>query len=349
MNVGQIKIFSWGTAGLLTAGLAFYVALFVRNLDAKRRPPDREKIQAALEAAEPPKPKAADLVSYDDVRRLYLPSCDHCKDNKNCKHLNWTGKPPPPPAAVAVVDPNAKPPIVPVSDLIKIQMVQVDLSDPKLSSVGLKYKPKSTIPNNAAAGFFLLHAGDHLASPHAYARIETINSQGVVFAFDDKARENETISPDEFDLKNKIVQVDPDGVLRPVLSGIPAGKHAPWRPNKTTLFGQNKYQIGVDDAAYANENYAKILAEDLRTGRHQDPRTGRYDGIEVQSVTPGSFADRHGAEEGDVIKSINGHAVTSVQEAISYAKMNAGQFTTWEIVIERNGRLETITYNTPQQ
>jgi hypothetical protein len=348
MNIGQIKIFSWGAAGLLTTGLAFYVALFVRNLDAKRRPPDREKIQAALEAAEPPKPKAADLVSYEDVRRLYLPSCDHCKDNKNCRHLNWTGKPPPAPAAVDVhVD--EKPTPDPVSELVKIQLVEVDLSDPKLSTVGLKYKPKSKVPNNAAAGFFLLHPGEHLASPHQYARIESIDSQGVVFAFEDKTRADETIFPDEFELKTKIVQVDPDGVIRPVLTGIPVGKTAPWRPNKTTPFGQNRWQIGVDDAAYANENYAKILAEDLRTGRHQDPRTGRYDGIEVQSVTPGSFAERHGAEEGDIIKSINGHPVTSVQEAISFAKMNANQYTTWEIVVERNGRLQTFYYNTPQQ
>lgn len=348
MNIGQIKILSWGAAGLLTAGLALYVGLFVRDLDAKRRPPDREKIQAALEAAEPSKPKAADLVSYDDVRRLFLPSCDHCKGNPNCRHLNWTGKPPPPPS-VAPETVVETPKAIPISDLVKIQMVIVDGTDPKQSAVGLKYKPKSMIPNNAAAGFFLLHPGDHLAAPHQYARIEAINSQGVVFAFDDKSRENETISPDQFDLKTSIVQVDPDGVMRPVITGIPVGKHAPWRPNKTTPFGQNRYQIGSEDAAYANENYAKILAEDLRTGRHQDPHTGRYDGVEIQSVTPGSFAERHGAEEGDIVKSINGHPVTSVQEAISYARMNASQFTTWEVVVERNGRLQTIYYNSPQQ
>jgi hypothetical protein len=349
MNIGQIKVFSWGTVGLLTVGLGVYVAFFVRDLDSKRRPPDRDKIQAALEAAEPAKPKAADLVSYEDVRRLYLPSCERCKDNPNCRHLNWTGKPPPPPAATTVADANVKPPVVPVAELVKIQMVQVDLSDPKLSKVGLKYRPKSTIQNNVAAGVYLLHEGDHLASPHQYARIESINSQGVVFAFDDKGRESEAISPDEFDLKSTIVQVDPNGVIMPTIAGIPKGSAAPWRPNKTTPFGQNRYMLGLEDVAYANDNYPKILAEDVRTGRHQDPRTGKYDGIEIQSVNPGSFAERHGAEEGDVIKSVNGHPVTSVQEAISYAKMNASQFSTWEIVVERNGKLQTFYYQSPQQ
>ncbi len=340
MNIGQTKVLSWGTAGLLTVGLGVYVAVFVRDLDSKRRPPDRDKIQAALEAAEPTKPKAADLVAYEDVRRLYLPSCERCKDNPSCRHLNWTGKPPPPPAANTDTDANVKPPVVSVAELVKIQMVQVDLSDPKLSKVGLKYRPKSTIQNNVAAGVYLLHEGDHLASPH---------SQGVIFAFDDKGRESETISPDEFDLKSIIVQVGANGVIMPTIAGIPRGSAAPWRPNKTTPFGQNRFMLGLEDVACANDNYAKILAEDVRTGRHQDPRTGRYDGIEIQSVNPGSFAERHGAEEGDVIKSVNGHPVTSVQEAISYAKMNASQFSTWEIVVERNGKLQTFYYQSPQQ
>ena len=64
----------------------------------------------------------------------------------------------------------------------------------------------------------------------------------------------------------------------------------------TQAFGQNCYMLGTDDVAYANDNFAQILAEDVRTARHQDKRTGKYDGVEVKSVTPGSFAERHGAE-----------------------------------------------------
>ncbi|HEV8111286.1 MAG TPA: PDZ domain-containing protein [Planctomycetota bacterium] len=349
MNIGQIKILSWGAAGLLTTGLGLYVAVFVRDLESKRKPPDAAKIQAALEAAEPAKPKAADLVPYEDIRRLFLPSCEHCKENPHCRHLNWTGKPPPPPAAPTNPDVDVKPPVVAIAELVRIGMIQADLSDSKLSRVWLKYRPKASVQNNAPAGGFLLREGDHLVSPYQYARIETINSQAVVFAFDDANREAETITPDEFDLKSTIVQVDPDGVIMPKITGIPRGSQMPWRPNKTTEFGQNKFMLGLEDVAYANDNYAKILAEDIRTGRHQDARTGKYDGIEIQAVSAGSFAERHGAQEGDIIKSVNGHPVTSVQDAINYAKMNANQFTTWEIVIERNGKLQTFYYHSPQQ
>jgi len=349
MNIGQVKVFSWGAAGLLTAGLAVYVVLFVRDLESKRKPPEGSRIQAALEAAEPQKSKAADLVLYDDVKRLFLPSCESCKGNPDCRHLNWTGKPPPPPPSEPTPDGPEKPPVIPVAELVKLGMIQVDLSDRKLSRVWLKYRQRAGVQNTASAGGFLLREGDHLAAPHQYAKIETIDSTGVTFTFEDEGREPETVSADEFDLKTSIVQVDPNGVIMPQIKGIPVSVAPPWRPNRTTEFGKNKFMLGTEDLVYANDNYPKILAEDVRTARHQDPRTGKYDGIEVQSVTPGSFAERHGAQEGDVIKSINGHPVTSVQEAINYAKMNANQFTTWEIVVERNGKLQTFHYQSPQQ
>src|SRR5690242_16360830 len=166
MNIGQVKLLTWATASLLTLALAVYVGLFVRQLESKRRPPDPAKIQAALDAAEPVKPKAADLVLYDDVRRLYLPSCERCKDNKTCRHLNWTGRPPPPPEAPATAEVDPKPPVVPVADLLTVAMIQVDLSDRKLSRAWVKYKAKSGVQNNAAAGGFWMREGDHLASPH---------------------------------------------------------------------------------------------------------------------------------------------------------------------------------------
>ena len=349
MNIGQIKVLCWGSAGLLSAGLALYVGLFVKDLEKRRTPPDPNQIAKELDKAEAVKAKSADLVAYDDVRRLYLPQCDKCKElGVRCRHLNWTGRPPPPPPEKGSNGEPSKPPVVAMSELVKIQYCQVDLSDRKLNRVWLKYRPKAAVQNTAAGGGFWLKEGDHLAAPHDYARIEKIDSQAVHFSFDD-GREEEKIYPDEFDMKTTIVQVDQDGVIRPKLGGVPKGDVKPWQPARTTAFGTNRFMLGTDDMAYANENYPKILADEIRTGRHQDPRTGKYDGIEVQSVTPNSFAERHGAEEGDVIKSINGHPVTSVQEAISYAKMNANQFTTWEIVVDRNGKLQTFYYQSPQQ
>ena len=350
VNIGQVKILCWGTAGLLASGLALYVAWFVRDLDAKRRLPDPNKIQQDLEKAEVVKAKPPETVSYDDVRRLFLPSCERCKDDPKCRHLNWTGKPPPAPATPTNPGEASKPPVVAVSELVTIQMIMADLSDRKLSRVWLKYRPKAGVQNNAAGGGFWLHEGDRLASPHESVRIDSIGHEDVTFVFDDANRTPETLTAEKFtkfDLGSAIVQVENDGVLKPLVKGPPKADVKPWNPARTTAFGNNRYMLGSEDVTYANENYAKILADEVRTGRHQDPRTGKYDGIEVQSVSPGSFAERHGAQEGDVIKSVNGHPVTSVQEAINYAKMNSGQFTTWEIVVERNGKLHTFYYQSP--
>jgi len=347
MNIGQVKILSWGSAGLLAAGLGLYVFLFIRDLDQKRSIPDGKKVQEVLEAVQPVKAKASDLVSYEDVRRLFLPSCERCKENPSCRHLNWTGKaPPPPPTAQQPTEP-VKPPKVPVAELIRIAMVQVDLANPAQSFVFLKYRPKAGVQGGGAAGGFVLHEGDRLASPHEGIRVEKITSEGVAFAFDEEGRESEIVSPSEYDLKTTIVQVGEDGIVRPKIGVIPRAESAPWRPTQTKAFGQNRYMLGTEDIAYANENFAQILAEDVRTARHQDKRTGKYDGIEIKAVTPGSYVERHGGQEGDIIKSINGHPVTSVQEAINYAKMNANQYTTWEIVIERNGKLQTFYYHSP--
>jgi hypothetical protein len=48
-----------------------------------------------------------------------------------------------------------------------------------------------------------------------------------------------------------------------------------------------------------------------------------------------------------VIKSINGHAVSSAQEAIHFAKTNADRYNTWEVEVENMGRTRTITYESP--
>jgi hypothetical protein len=349
MNIGQVKILSWGSAGLLAGGLGLYVFLFITDLEQKRSLPNGKDVEKVLEAVQPVKAKASDLVSYEDIRRLYLPSCERCKDNKSCRHLNWTGKaPPPPPTAQEPTEP-VKPPKVPVAELIRIAMVQVDLAGPSQSFVFMKYRPKAGVQSAGAAGGFVLHEGDRLASPHDGIRVEKIAAEGVAFAFDEEGREGEIVTPSEFDLKTMIVQVGPDGVVMPKVAGIPKGDFAPWRPAQTKAFGQNRYMLGTEDIAYANEHYAEIVANDVRTARHQDKRTGKYDGIEIKAVTPGSYVERHGGQEGDIIKSINGHPVTSVQEAINYAKMNANQFTTWEVVIERNGKLQTLYYQSPQQ
>ncbi|MEZ5974077.1 MAG: PDZ domain-containing protein [Planctomycetota bacterium] len=72
-------------------------------------------------------------------------------------------------------------------------------------------------------------------------------------------------------------------------------------------------------------------------------------GIEVMEVRAGSIAARHGAQSGDVIISINGYPVNSQQEAIQWAKDNGDNYEVFTVVVERLGRLETLTYRKPAQ
>jgi S1-C subfamily serine protease len=82
---------------------------------------------------------------------------------------------------------------------------------------------------------------------------------------------------------------------------------------------------------------------------HRDPKTGAYDGIEIRQVPAGSMAANHGAQAGDIIKSINGHPVKSVQEAINFAKNNANLYDVWEIEVENKGQIRIVTYKVPKK
>jgi S1-C subfamily serine protease len=112
------------------------------------------------------------------------------------------------------------------------------------------------------------------------------------------------------------------------------------------VFG-NRVQVGTEDLKEISENYSDILANEMRTRRHRGS-DGAYDGIEITEIKPGSVAERHGLKGGDVIKSINGHAVNSVSEAVSYVKNNAGIHEgAWEVVIENLGSERTVYIDPP--
>src|SRR5262245_18920742 len=169
MNIGQIKIWTWGAAGVLTLGLSAYVFDFITLLEEKRKPPDRKVVQEVLDKVQAPQAKNDDLIPYTEAKRILA-------------ELNWTGKvkaveaPPP-------VEVKPELPIIPVKKLVSICMVKVDLGDRKGSRVYLKYKPEAGLANNAATGGFLMKEGDHLAALHEHIAIETISAEGVVFAF----------------------------------------------------------------------------------------------------------------------------------------------------------------------
>ena len=79
----------------------------------------------------------------------------------------------------------------------------------------------------------------------------------------------------------------------------------------------------------------------------RDPQTGSVVGLRVTHVAPNSIPEAHGLVEGEVVKSINGHPVTSLNSAIAYVKKEAATTDRWIVVIERQGREYTRTYHSP--
>jgi hypothetical protein len=302
---------------------------FVSNFQERGRAPDQVAAKKVFDSVEAPKLKSDDLLSYEEAKRLIAT-------------LDWTGAPKAePPPVVPVEQPKVQ--VVQVKRLVIILAVKQDLGDPKDSQVALRYRPDAAVANPAVAKFSLLKEGDRLAAPQNHVKIQSITSEKVTFAFDDEARAAESLSPNEFDAKSTIVVVGPDGVIQKPRVTIPTAREE-YRPGKTAQLGTNRFRPGGDDVKEFGERYAEILGKEVQTRRHQDPRTGKYDGIEITSVQPGSIAARHGAQEGDVIKSINGHAVNSTQEAINFVKVNSNNYTTWEIVVENKGKTRTVTY-----
>lgn len=335
MNIGVIKIWAWATAALLTLGLSWYVLTFVKNLPELNRPPDPAVVKKVLEGGQIAPTKSDAVYAYSDVKHVMA-------------EINWTGKVKAVEAPVATVPDKKEPTVVPVKKLIKITMVREDPVDPTGSRIFIKYRSEAGVPNNGPTGGFILHVGDHLASPHNGIKVDAIAASGVTFTFDDAKREKETLGPDEFDARAQIVQVSPDGVLLPkVRTSIPKGQQTAFIPKQTTQIGRNQFKLGTEDVAEFERRYQEILSSEVRMDQHRDPRTGKYDGIEIKSVQAGSIADRHGAQAGDIVKSINGHPVNSQAEAVQYVKNNANAYTHWEIEVENMGKTRTVTYESP--
>jgi hypothetical protein len=348
MNIGQIKIVSWTSAGILSLGLAFYVWDYVAHMAVRNQLPDPKHVKQVLEDVEPIKVKAEEVVPYPDIKRLFHTSCGECATNKNCRHLNWTGKEKEKPKVGD--DTPQEAPKVKVDELVSVLMIKADMADRTSSSIFFKYKNKATnvgLNNNGPAGGFLLREGEHLGAPYDKVRLDEITGDGAYFAFEGEERERELLAPGTFDVVGPVV-VGPDGVILPPATGlIPSIKEQPFSLTRTTKIGSNDWLIGTDDKKYFAEHYTEELSRNVRTARHQDPRSGKYDGIEITGVTAGSAIAAHGAQEGDVIKSINGHPVTSVSEAVQYVKAHSGETSLWEVVVESKGVLKTVTYHSP--
>lgn len=213
----------------------------------------------------------------------------------------------PPPAA----------PLVEVTDLVKVLSITCDLSAPEHSFIQVRY-----LTTDVGVTFALLRTGDVLSPQHADIVLASIEPSTATFTFADGSRAPEVVS---------CARVDSQVALE--------------QPRYTMKLGEDRYWLGVDDLKRIREEQEHVLESDGEIRQHRNPKSGKYDGIEFRSVRPGSIAARHGFRDGDVVRSINGHAVSSICDAITFVKANSDSVTTWDVVVEHMRGLRTLTFD----
>lgn len=339
MNIARIKGLTW-LATLIVGGiLGWDVYQFLKNKAELERYVPESTLEGVLNDVEQPEPPKNKLVAYGTVLKVF-------------RDMDWTGKAPPPKIEIDQATLDQGPPKNPVSDLLRVIVLQVDTQDPAGSLAYVFYTdPKLSAFNDKEHEDRILRVGGKIHKPFDHIEVKAITQEGVVFVFtNDPEREQEVVMSEEYDLGTTqgIVVVD-NAVMPQQTQQIYANPNPPqFNPRESVMIRKNEWQVGLDDVQELNDDYSRILSQDLRYRTHRGP-DGRVDGIQITNVTPNSLPARHGVTGGEIIKSINGHPVKSVNEAIAYVKKESEKTDTWVVVFEKQGRTYTRTYHSPQE
>jgi|SRR6185503_3850507 len=342
MNIQRWKGLVWLGSVAVGAFLVYYVYDFLQKKEMLAKEVPDEEITAVLEGIKRPEEQKTDVVDYALIKRVF-----HEHD--------WTGKERVKPV---VQKEGEKPPPVPkvaVATLLKVQAIKVDTSKPEKSLAYVTFvDPKLAVHKGKEDT--ILRPEDRLFAPYQDIRVEAITREGVVFAFDDAARERETVTTSPYQSAQHgelgIVMVGPEGVIERELQkqvDLASPELPPWQPEQLTQLRKNEWQVGTGTLAELDRDYSRILSRDVRYATYKNPKTGATDGIKISYVAPNSIPAQAGLSEGEVLKSINGHRVTSVNDAIAFVKANAKATDTWLAVFEKQGREFTRTYHSPGQ
>ena len=71
-------------------------------------------------------------------------------------------------------------------------------------------------------------------------------------------------------------------------------------------------------------------------------------GLKINSVPEGTFVSDRGLRSGDVLRSVNGQQVTSIQQLGDVMRSLSKNATTLSIAVDRSGRMYTLTYTVPR-
>lgn len=330
MNVSTIKTVLFLVSLGLFGGLGYFA--YQQKTQPRWSYWNKEQAKAVLDTVTRPETPDARIVNYDGVVKPVLMLFD------------WTGAPPKKVQDAAPVEegPVEKPKTV-VAELITVLATQVDTGDPGGSRAFVFWKKAEHKDQKID-----LSIGRVMPAPYDSAVVKDIRNDGVEFAFTRDDQENELVQVPR--AADRMVIVDGLENLRQPLARRVFPTAAPdtnaW-PDTTRRLAVDIYEIGSAELTAFGNDYPRILTEDVRTESFF--KDGRRAGLKITEVKAGSLAAQHGAQAGDVIISINGHAVSSEQDAIKFVKNNAGTTTVWQVVIENLGRQRTVTYNTPKK
>jgi hypothetical protein len=339
MNIQRWKGLIWFGSLLVGGYLAWFVTDFLRARKELSREISREHVAAVLDSVKRPAEPEIDVVDYKDIQRVF-------------STMDWTGKPPPVVEKTAGPEVQEKPKVA-VSSLLKVLAIKVDTVEPAKSLAWVKFVDNRLTRHNEVKEDSILRPEERLFQPFQDVRVEAITPDGVVFAFDDAGREKETLKTVPYAAGSElgVVVVGPGGAIMPKTERRVLERAAtqPYNPARTTQIRKNEYQIGTETLRDLDQDYSTILSRDVSYGPYRNPKTGQVEGIKVNRVAPGSLPAQHGLTEGEILKEINGHRVTSVNDAVAFVKANADHTDTWVALFEKQGREYTRTYHSPSR
>ncbi|MEM1452885.1 MAG: PDZ domain-containing protein [Planctomycetota bacterium] len=331
MNIGTLKIVSYLTSFGLLAGITALGFDYFKN-GGSLSFFDVDRADVVLNGVQPPDPPARVGLRFgEDISPAIV-------------DFDWTGKPPEERKAIEDVQTEDLVEVVtPVSEILEVLMVFEDESDPGESFCMVRFLDPTATPNIVWCAI-----GSTLPEPNEIVSVAAILGAGVQFSFSDKAREREFLDVSETAKAELIVsRTDLDQIIERKSSAIvrTGGALAQVAPAKTEK-RNGQYYLGTEDRDLFQTNYGEMMSRDVRTETYFD-ENGKRAGVKVTDVREGSAAARLGAQEGDVIVSINGSPVNSQQEAIQFVKQNSDRYDVWEVRVRNLGRERTEVYHSP--
>jgi hypothetical protein len=336
MSIATLKALIWAASAAVFGYLGWFVYTWTVEGQQEERMRSRaptELMKRVLDEVPEPEPPRTALVDYDAVVA-------------NFHELNWTGReaPRPAPAPAPVQEEPAAKPRPEVAKLLRVLYVQVDESKPESSITVVQYEnAQLTAAQRTPVD---LKVGDRLHRPFEIVRVHAIKPEGVEFVAEGYEEDPPELVRTWSNFGPGIRFVGEEGFQMPTVAQIPrAPERIVGRPERTVERRPGLFVLGERDMETFERDHLAILSNEVRHRQYRDPRTRQWGGIEVLEVAPGSLVAQHGVKSGDVIKSINGSPVNSVQEAISYVKNNQKLYNVWEVVVANAGKERTLTFH----